>query len=103
MSHCLLSSHSNRGKPEMTSTSKPVYVVVKDGGPVVITSSTSEFQILPSGYVQASLLKGGHRLTLDEVEQDKVPNGDFVTIDGKVTSFVLDFGGTRIQIGRAHV
>ena len=37
--------------------SKPstVKVTVNDGGPIVITTSTAEFQLLPSGYIRASL------------------------------------------------
>src|SRR5437763_9096984 len=35
-----------------------IKAVVSDGGPVTITSSTAEFQILPSGYIQAALVKG---------------------------------------------
>src|SRR5579863_5784138 len=38
-----------------------VKVEVRDGGPVVITTSAAEFQILPSGYLQATLLKDGQR------------------------------------------
>src|ERR1700686_3016513 len=37
-----------------------------DGGPVLLTTTTAEFQILPSGFLQATLLKDGRRLTLDE-------------------------------------
>jgi hypothetical protein len=29
---------------------------VKAGGPIVLTTSSAEFQILPSGYIQASLI-----------------------------------------------
>src|SRR5271166_4340892 len=45
-----------------------IKVEVRDGGPVVLTTSTAEFQILPSGFLQATLLKDGKRLTLDEAE-----------------------------------
>ncbi len=43
-----------------------IKVEVRDGGPVVITTSAAEFQVLPSGFLQATLLKDGKRLTLDE-------------------------------------
>ena len=42
-----------------------IKVDVKPGGPIVLTTSSAEFQILPSGYIQASLLKGDQKLTLD--------------------------------------
>ena len=34
-------------------------------GPIVVTTSAAEFKILPSGLVQATLLKDGKRLSLD--------------------------------------
>src|ERR1700692_2629309 len=49
--------------PTQLSTIK---VDVKGGGPVVLTTSAAEFQVTPDGYVQASLLKNGKRLSLDE-------------------------------------
>ncbi len=76
-----------------------VKVAVSDGGPVVITSSTAEFQILPSGYVQAFLLKNGAKLTLDDVEQGKPTDSNYVVSDGKPTPLVLDFGAA--QLGEA--
>ena len=33
-----------------------IKVDVRDGGPIVLTTSTAEFQILPSGFMQATLL-----------------------------------------------
>lgn len=43
-----------------------IAVTHASGGSVVIKSSTAEFDILPTGYVQGFLLKDGKRLTLDE-------------------------------------
>src|SRR3981081_1469083 len=40
-----------------------IKVEVRTGGPVILTTSSAEFQILPSGFVQASLLKDGKKLT----------------------------------------
>ena len=72
-----------------------IKAVVTTSGPVVITSSTVEFQVLPSGYIQASLIKDGQKLTLDDLGQDKPGAGNSVVTDGKVTPFVLDFAATR--------
>ncbi|HEV2348535.1 MAG TPA: alpha-galactosidase [Terriglobia bacterium] len=47
-------------------TASSVVVTRSSGGPVVIKSSSAEFDILPTGYVQGFLLKDGKRLTLDE-------------------------------------
>jgi alpha-galactosidase len=73
-----------------------IKAVVNNGGPAVITSSTAEFQVLPSGYVQAALIKNGQRLTLDEVEQDKPADSNFVMIGNKMSHFALDFGAAKI-------
>ena len=61
-------SCSKPARPPKAAPSRPsdIRVEVRDGGPVVLTTSTAEFQILPSGFLQASLLKDGKRLTLDE-------------------------------------
>src|ERR1700690_3460888 len=71
-----------------------IKVDVRLGGPVVVTTSTAEFQILPSGHVQASLLKGDQRLTLDDPGSS---SSDFLVHDGKEIPFALDLGQVRIQ------
>src|SRR6266853_1598963 len=57
-------------KTESAPTPEPqrsnIKVDVRLVGPIVVTTSAAEFQILPSGYVQASLLEGDQRLTLDQ-------------------------------------
>ncbi len=53
-----------------------IKVEVRDGGPVVLTTSAAEFQILPSGAVQAFLLKDGKKLTLDEPGVATAADGD---------------------------
>jgi alpha-galactosidase len=79
--------------PSQTASIK---AVVNNGGPAIITSSTAEFQVLPSGYVQAALIKDGQKLTLDEVEQDKPADSNFVMIGNKMSRFALDFGAAKI-------
>src|SRR5215469_16044961 len=54
-----------RPKP-VPSRPSDIKVEVQDGGPIVLTTTTAEFQFLPSGFLQASLLIDGKRLTLDE-------------------------------------
>ena len=70
--------------------------MVTPGGPVVLTSSTAEFQILPSGYIQALLLKGGQQLSLDDPRQGNPEESDYLVQDGKEIHFTLDFGQTKI-------
>ncbi|MGZ5944026.1 MAG: hypothetical protein ACXWN8_16600, partial [Isosphaeraceae bacterium] len=71
-----------------------IKVDVKAGGPILLTTSSAEFQILPSGYIQASLLKGDQRLTLDE---PRAGSSDLLVSDGKEVQFALDFGQARVQ------
>ena len=73
-----------------------INVAVNDGGPVVITTSTAEFQVLPSGYIQASLMKAGQKLSLDESEPGKPADSNFLISDGKTIPFVLDFGQAKL-------
>jgi alpha-galactosidase len=81
----------------------PVSITVHPGGPVVIRTTTAEFDVLPSGYVQAALLKEGKELTLDS------PQGgsDFLVSGGKQVDFALDFSqakitGARGKLGRGR-
>ncbi len=71
-----------------------IKVDVRLGGPIVVTTSAAEFQILPSGYVQASLLKGDQKLTLD---QPAASGSDFLVHDGRETQYALDLGQVRLQ------
>jgi alpha-galactosidase len=83
-------------KTESTPPPQPsqIKVDVRLGGPIVVTTSSAEFQILPSGYVQASLLKGDQKLTLDEPRGD---GSDFLVRDGKEVQFALDLGQVRLR------
>jgi len=78
------------------STPSDIKVEVKDGGPVVITTSTAEFQILPSGFIQATLLKDGKRLTLDEPDVGSTGGSDSIVHEGNELDFVPDFGQARV-------
>jgi alpha-galactosidase len=69
---------------------------VRDGGPVMLTTSAAEFQILPSGYVQAALVKDGKQFTLDEPGTGSAAGSDFIVHDGKELQFTPDFSQTKI-------
>jgi alpha-galactosidase len=71
-----------------------IKVEVKPGGPIVVTTSSAEFQILPSGYIQAALLKGDQRLTLD---QPSAAGSDLLLQNGKPVQFALDLGAAKVQ------
>src|SRR5580704_774184 len=83
---------------EKTTGGRPsdIKVEVRDGGPVVITTNTAEFQILPSGFLQATLLKDGKRLTLDEPGVGSAAGSDYIVHDGKDLEFVPDFGQAKV-------
>src|SRR5271170_3017438 len=73
-----------------------IKVEVRDGGPVVVTTSAAEFQILPSGFVQASLLKDGKRLTLDEPGVGSTGGSDSIVHEGQELDFVPDFSQAKV-------
>jgi alpha-galactosidase len=73
-----------------------IKVEVSDGGPVVVTTSTAEFKILPSGLLQATLLKDGKRLTLDEPESGPAASSGYIVSQGKELDFAPDFGQAKV-------
>jgi alpha-galactosidase len=73
-----------------------INVAVRDGGPIVVTTATAEFQILPSGFVQATLLKDGRRLTLDEPGVGSAGGSDSILLAGKELDFVPDFSQAKV-------
>lgn len=81
-----------------------VAVTVNAGGPVVLKTSAAEFDILPSGYVQAFLLRDGARLTLDEPVGGKPAAGDYITVGGKeLSDFALDFANVKVADARGKL
>src|ERR1700737_2226127 len=84
-----------------------ITVDVKIGGPVVLTTSVAEFQVMLDGYVQASLLpdgqkkngqkKDGQKLSLDEPNVGAPADSDFVRVGGKDVHFTLDVQQTQVH------
>jgi alpha-galactosidase len=74
-----------------------VKVAVSPGGPIVLTTSAAEFTILSSGYVQASLLKDGRHLTLDEPPASGPADSEYVVSGEKEIHFTLDFSQARVS------
>jgi alpha-galactosidase len=81
---------------EPPSQPSAIKVVVNDGGPVVLTTSAAEFQLLPSGYVQAFLLKDDKKLSLDAARVGAPSDSDYLVSGGKEVRFVLDFGQAKV-------
>ena len=84
------------GKPEPTQPST-IKVDVNDGGPVVLTTSAAEFQVTPGGYVQASLLQDGQKLSLDDPIVGAPADSNFVRVAGKDLYFTLDFQQAQVH------
>ena len=80
-------------QPEAPRTSA-IKVEVRANGPIVITTSAAEFQILPSGFLQATLLKDGKRLTLDD---PGAASGNGITHGGKELQFVPDLASAKVS------
>ena len=88
-------------KPAPTSKASPsqpsaIGVQVHDGGPILLKTSEAEFQILPSGFLQATLIKDGKRLTLDEPEVGSSGGSDSIVLKGKELDFVPDFAQAKV-------
>ena len=89
---CSLHEARSNSTPSRPSEIK---ITVNDGGPLVLQTSTAEFHVLPSGYVQGFLLKDGKKLTLDEPAAHA--SSDYVVTAGKDVQFKLDFAQVKIR------
>jgi alpha-galactosidase len=77
-------------------TPSDIKVEVKSGGPVILTTSAAEFQVQPSGYIQAFLLPGEHPLTLDEPRLGAPTDSNYVIRGDKELHFTLAFDQTSV-------
>jgi alpha-galactosidase len=80
-----------------------IKVDVKDGGPVIVTTTAAEFQILPSGFLQATLRKADKRLTLDEPIVGSTGGSDSIVSQGKEFDFIPDFSQTKVVEARGKL
>src|ERR1700730_1902405 len=94
----LLAGCTRTANKQAESHSEPskISVAVTAGGPVVVATRSAEFQIVPSGYIQALLLKGGQQLSLDDPRPGNPEESAYLVQDGKEIHFTLDFGQTKI-------
>jgi alpha-galactosidase len=75
-----------------------VSVTVNPGGPVALKTVRAEFEVLPSGYVQGSLIKEGKPLTLDDPESGPSASSDYLVVGSKeIRDFTLDFDHVRVS------
>jgi alpha-galactosidase len=78
--------------------SKPseIKVEVESGGPAILTTRTTEFRILPSGYIEAFLLNDGQKLTLDEPAEVNPQESDSLVGENGEIHFTLDFSQAKV-------
>lgn len=92
-----VSCHKAAEQPKsVPSRPSDIHVEVRDGGPIVITTTAAEFQVLPSGFLQAILLKDGKRLTLDEPAVGSTGGSDSIVLSGKELDFIPDFSQAKV-------
>jgi alpha-galactosidase len=88
-------------KPRQVSEARPepstIKVSVSSGGPIVITTSAAEFQVLPSGYIQASLLRNGQKLSLDEPQEGSPAESDYLVDQGSTVHFTPDLSNAKVD------
>jgi alpha-galactosidase len=91
----------NRLQPKSKSKEPPtqpsaIRVDVNPGGPLVLTTTAAAFEVAPSGYVQAFLLRDGKRLTLDDPKLGQPAESDYLVQGNKDIHFVLDFDQAKV-------
>jgi hypothetical protein len=75
-----------------------VTVSVNEAGPVIVASLQAEFDLLPSGYVQALLLKDGRELSLDEPGAAASFFGETLSSAGReIRDFSLDLAHPKVS------
>src|SRR5215472_13436134 len=96
---CSLLSCGKSREQVRSAPSRPsdIKVQVQTGGPVVLTTTTAEFQILPSGFVKATLLKDGKRLSLDEPGVGTSAVSGYLIHEGKDLLFTPDFSQAKVS------
>lgn len=90
--------------PAQEAPPSAVAVTVNPGGPVVLRTPTAEFDVLPSGYIQAFLVKDGKRLTLDDPEIGPAGSGDDLSAAGKeIRDFAFDFDRVKVTDAQGKI
>jgi alpha-galactosidase len=91
-SQCSQRETPSPAKPEHSD----IQVNVNPSGPLTVTTSAAEFHVLPSGYIQAFLLKDGAKLTLDDQRASTTHEADHLVTNGKPIGFTPDFSKARV-------
>jgi alpha-galactosidase len=83
------------GAPTTGASSSTIQVEATSKGPIILTTKSAEFRLLPSGYIEAFLIKDGRKLTLDDPTAGNSA-GDFAVRGGKPVHFSLDFARAKV-------
>ena len=72
-------------------------MIESHGSPIVVRTRFAEFRLLPSGYIQAILLREGQNLTLDDPAAED-SNGDYLVSGGReIRDFMLDLDHAKVS------
>jgi alpha-galactosidase len=93
--NCTRSQPKPRTKEPPTRPSD-IQVEIKTGGPLVLTTTGSAFEVGPSGYIQAFLQRDGKRLTLDDPRLGAPNESNYVVHNGADVHFILDFDQAKV-------
>jgi alpha-galactosidase len=81
-----------------------ITVIAQPGTPIVIKSSSAEFRVLPSGYIQAELLSNGTPVRLDDPQDANSAAGDTLIIAGKeIRDFKMDLDHAKVSDASARL
>ena len=81
-----------------------ITVITQPGTPTVIKSSSAEFRVLPSGYIQAELLSNGKPVRLDDPHDANSAAGDSVISAGKeIRDFKMDLDNATVSDASARL
>ncbi|HMC73167.1 MAG TPA: alpha-galactosidase, partial [Terriglobales bacterium] len=81
-----------------------ITVITQPGTPIVIKSSSAEFRVLPSGYIQAELLSNGKPVRLDDPHDANSAAGDSVISAGKeIRDFKMDLENATVSDASARL
>jgi alpha-galactosidase len=81
-----------------------ITVIAQPGTPIVIKSSSAEFRVLPSGYIQAELLSNGTPVRLDDPQDANSAAGDTLITAGKeIRDFKMDLDHAKVSDASARL
>jgi alpha-galactosidase len=81
-----------------------ITVITQPGTPIVIKSSSAEFRVLPSGYIQPQLLDNGTPVRLDDPHNANSAAGDTLISAGKeIRDFKMDLDHPTVSDASARL